>query len=59
MSTAQLYTDNIPRFAHAGACDTVINFADWKADHEVPAGSHALLLGTGPNLWAVSLLRKL
>ena len=57
--TAQLFLENIPRFAHAMAADGLINLADWTASNGASSGEKLLLLGTGPNQWGCSLLESM
>ncbi|MCC5648040.1 hypothetical protein LC607_35150 [Nostoc sp. CHAB 5824] len=54
----QLYTDNIVRFAHALAADNLINLFDYLEKNITHEGELFLLLGTGGNMWGVTILRK-
>lgn len=55
----QLYLDNLPRFAHAFACDNLINLKDFCAAEGVSRGDRFLLLSSGPLTWGAMEVRKL
>lgn len=54
----KVFADNIPRFAHANTADDFINLVDREEMQELSPGSIVLMLGTGPNMWGLTLLRK-
>jgi 3-oxoacyl-[acyl-carrier-protein] synthase-3 len=54
----QLYLDNVPRMAHAGASDTFVNLRDYTLEQAPQAGESLLLLATAPNMWGVAILRR-
>jgi 3-oxoacyl-[acyl-carrier-protein] synthase III len=53
----RVFSDNIARFAHAYAADTLINLHDDLAVRTPAAGELLLLIGTGPDTWGATLLR--
>jgi 3-oxoacyl-[acyl-carrier-protein] synthase III len=54
---AQLYLDNLPRFAHALAADNPINLVDCVAAGKAASGDHLVLLGSGAFQWGCSVVR--
>ncbi|WP_397392733.1 3-oxoacyl-[acyl-carrier-protein] synthase III C-terminal domain-containing protein [Polynucleobacter sp.] len=54
----QIFLDNVSRFAHAYAADTLINLHDCLAEQPASSGDSFLLLGTGQKNWASAVLRK-
>lgn len=58
-TAAQLYLDNVPRMAHAGASDTFVNLRDYTLERAPQAGQSLLLLATAPNMWGVAILERL
>lgn len=54
----QAFLDNVPRFAHGYAADTLINLADCTAHEPAAPGDLYFLLGTGHKNWGAALLRK-
>jgi 3-oxoacyl-[acyl-carrier-protein] synthase-3 len=52
---ANVFRDNVPRFAHAYAADNLINLQSYLSAPEANAG-HILLLGSGPNTWNTTVL---
>jgi 3-oxoacyl-[acyl-carrier-protein] synthase III len=56
---AQLYMDNLPRFAHAFACDNLINLKDLCASEGVSPGDRFLMLSSGPLTWGALELEKI
>ncbi|MBL8148765.1 MAG: hypothetical protein JNN15_02430, partial [Blastocatellia bacterium] len=55
---AHTFTENIPRFAHAFAADNLINLADYTQKYEPKTEDLFLLLGTGLNTWAATVVKK-
>lgn len=56
---SKVFAENIGRFAHANTADDFINLVDREVRSALPDGAHVLLLGTGPSMWGLTLLRKL
>ncbi len=54
----QLYLENISKFAHAYASDTLINLKDYSDAQSISIGSRYLLLGTGHKNWAGTILTR-
>ncbi len=54
----QLYLENIKKFAHAYASDTLINLKDYSVVNDMSTGDKFLLLGTGHKNWAGTILTK-
>ncbi|GAA5557103.1 hypothetical protein Asch01_01821 [Acinetobacter schindleri] len=57
-SENQLYLENIKKFAHAYASDTLINLKDYSVVNDISIGDKFLLLGTGHKNWAGTILTK-
>nr|MDZ8059833.1 3-oxoacyl-[acyl-carrier-protein] synthase III C-terminal domain-containing protein [Nostoc sp. EkiNYC01] len=55
----QVFKENISRFAHAFACDTLINLADFSDKNQLNSGDLLLLLGTGPSTWGANVICKI
>lgn len=56
---AQLYLDNLARFAHAFASDNLINLKDFCAAEGVSPGDKFLMLSSGPLTWGALELEKI
>lgn len=54
----QVFKNNIPRFAHAFACDTLINLSDFLNSNQINIGDLILLLGTGSSTWGANVICK-
>lgn len=54
----QVFKENISRFAHALACDTLINLADFSEKNHLDSGDLLLLLGTGSSTWGANVISK-
>lgn len=54
----QCYFDNVPRFAHAYAADTLINLVDCEQTRPMSCGELAVLLGSSPTNWGAAVLRR-
>jgi 3-oxoacyl-[acyl-carrier-protein] synthase-3 len=52
-----LYADNIGRIAHVNTADNLINLRDWETSAAGRRDADVLMLGTGPNMWGLTLLR--
>lgn len=54
----QVYLENVPRIAHAGASDTFVNLRDYTLERAPQAGESLLLMATAPNMWGVAILER-
>lgn len=54
----RLFTDNVPKFAHAFSADVAINLADCDASGALSPGQRVLGLSTGPMTWGAVSLRR-
>lgn len=57
-SANQIYTANTARFAHAFAADNLINLCDFSTRNSIAQGEFILLMGSGANVWGVTVLHK-
>lgn len=55
----QVFKENISRFAHAFACDTLINLSDFSDKNQINSGDLLLLIGTGVSTWGANILCKI
>jgi 3-oxoacyl-[acyl-carrier-protein] synthase III len=55
--SANVFMDNIPRFAHALAADNAINLVDAHTSGRVKTGDLVAMLGSGAFQWGCTMLR--
>lgn len=55
---ARIYMENVRRTAHVVAADNLINLKDLADWRPLRSDALVLLLGSGPNLWGCTVLRK-
>jgi 3-oxoacyl-[acyl-carrier-protein] synthase-3 len=54
---ARLFLDNVPRCAHAGAADVLINLSDRQRSRGIAPDARLLLLASGPMTWGAACIR--
>ncbi|AFZ28262.1 3-oxoacyl-(acyl-carrier-protein) synthase III (plasmid) [Cylindrospermum stagnale PCC 7417] len=55
----QVYSKNIPRFAHAWASDNIINLYDFLLETPLLPNDLIMLIGTGTSAWGCTVLSKI